>query len=161
MRYCKEFIPFQNGKIREVGTPRLMTINMCKSWEAYGIHALEAIYPIAGPGFISVRNTGGDQDHNIVHLKHRDGFDVIIGSIYDMIFDPTITITGTQGVIQLKTTDSYFSFRLQLVKFIEYLRAGIPPVPFSETDELMQLVIGGIISKEQNGREVFLNELVK
>ena len=161
MRYCKEFIPFQNGKIREVGTPRLMTINMCKSWEAYGIHALEAIYPIAGPGFISVRNTGGDQDHNIVHLKHRDGFDVIIGSIYDMIFDPTITITGTQGVIQLKTTDSYFSFRLQLVKFIEYLRTGIPPVPFSETDELMQLVIGGIISKEQNGREVFLNELVK
>jgi hypothetical protein len=159
MRYCKEFIPFQNGRIREVGIPRLMTINMCKSWEAYGIHALEAIYPIAGPGFVSVRNIGDDQNHNIVHLKHRNGFDVIIGSIYDMIFDPTITISGTQGVLQIKTTDSYSGFKTQLEKFVEYLRTGIPAVPFSETDELMLLVIGGILSKQRNGEEIFLKDI--
>ncbi|MBO5822975.1 MAG: Gfo/Idh/MocA family oxidoreductase [Lentisphaeria bacterium] len=158
MRYCKEFIPFHNGRIREVGIPRLMTINMCKSWEAYGIHALEAIYPIAGAGFVSIRNIGDDKNHNIVHLKHRNGFDVVIGSIYDMIFDPTITISGTQGVIQIRTTDSYSGFRTQLTNFIDYLRTGISPVPFSETDELMQLVIGGIVSKKENGREVFLKE---
>ena len=159
MRYCKEFIPFQNGRIREVGIPRLMTINMCKSWEAYGIHALEAIYPIAGPGFTSIRNIGDDCKHNIVHLKHRNGFDVIIGSIYDMIFDPTITISGTQGVLQIRTTDSYSGFKTQLENFINYLRTGVQSVPFSETDELMQLVIGGIVSKKENGREVFMREL--
>ena len=159
MRYCKEFMPFHNGRIREVGFPRLMTINMCKSWEAYGIHALEAIYPIAGPGFTSIRNIGDDSKHNIVHLKHRNGFDVVIGMIYDMIFDPTITISGTQGVLQIRTLDSYSGFKTQLESFVEYLRTGIDPVPFSETDELIQLVIGGIISKQQNGREIYLKDL--
>ena len=159
MRYCKEFLPFHNGKIREVGVPRLMTINMCKSWEAYGIHALEAIYPIAGPGFVSIRNIGNDPQHNIVHLKHEKGFDVVIGMIYDMIFDPTITISGTQGVLQIRTMDSYSGFKTQLENFITYLRTGVVPVPFSETDELMQLVIGGIISKQQNNAEIYIKDL--
>lgn len=157
MRYCKEFIPFQNGHIREVGTLRLITINMAKYWETYGIHALEAIYPIAGPGFVSVRNTGDDK-RNIVHLKHRNDFDVVIGCISDLIFDPTITIGGTQGVLQIRTADSYSGFQTQLVKFVEYLRTGERPFPFAETDELMQLVIAGIESKKRGGAEVFLSE---
>jgi len=143
MRYCKEFIPFQNGHVREVGILRLIMINMAKYWETYGIHALEAIYPIAGPGFVSVRNTGDDK-RNIVHLKHRNGFDAVICCISDLIFDPTITVGGTQGVLQIRTADSYSGFRTQLVKFVEYLRTGERPFPFAETDELMQLVIAGI-----------------
>lgn len=157
MRYCKEFIPFQHGHIREVGTLRLITINMAKYWETYGIHALEAIYPIAGPGFISVRNTGSDK-RNIVHLKHQNDFDVIIGCVSDLIFDPTVTIGGSQGVLQIRTADSYSGFRMQLLKFIEYLRTDERPFPFAETDELMQLVIAGIESRKRGGAEVFLSE---
>ena len=157
MRYCKEFIPFHNGHVREVGTLRLLSINMSKDWETYGIHALEAIYPIAGPGFVSVRNTGDDK-RNIVHLKHQKGFDVLISCISDLFFDPTITITGSQGVLHISSTDSYSGFRTQLVSFIEYLRTGERPFPFAETDELMQLVIAGIESKKRGGAEVFLTE---
>lgn len=157
MRYCKEFVPFQNGHVREVGILRLLSINMSKYWETYGIHALEAIYPIAGPGFVSVRNTGDDK-RNIVHLKHQNDFDVIISCISDLFFDPTITIAGSQGMLQIRTSDSYSGFRTQLVSFINYLRTGVRPFPFAETDELMQLVIAGIESKKRGGTEVFLSE---
>jgi len=50
---------------------------MAKTWEAYGIHALESVYPITGPCYVSVQNIG-DEKSNVVHLRHRDGIDVII-----------------------------------------------------------------------------------
>ena len=157
LRYCKEYLPFQNGHIREVGELRLITMNMAKYWETYGIHALEAVYPIAGPGFLSVCNTG-DAKHNIVHLKHKNSFDVVIACIADMIYDPTLTIAGTKDVLRIQSKDSYTSFRTQLVKFVEYLRTGERPCPFAETEELMQLVIAGIESRKRGGAEVFLEE---
>ncbi len=37
---------------------------------------------------------------------------------------------------------------------INYLRTGVRPFPFEETVELMRLVIAGIRSREEGGREV-------
>ena len=51
------------------------------------------------------------------------------------------------------------SLKAQLATFIDYLRTGKRPFPFEETIELMQLVIGGTISREQGAREVYLDEL--
>ena len=154
MRYCKELMPYWNGNFHEVGTPRLITYSMPKKWETYGIHALEAVFALTGPGFVSIRNTGSIR-RNIIHLKHRDGYDVIISNIYDCAAGP-LTIQGTAGSVQINIKDSYFAFRTQLVKFVEYLRTGKEPVPFSHTEELMKLVIGGIESRDKNGEEVMI-----
>lgn len=43
--------------------------------------------------------------------------------------------------------------------FINYLRTGIKPFSFKETVELMKLVIAGIKSREEAGREVCLYEI--
>jgi hypothetical protein len=56
--------------------------------------------------------------------------------------------------VQTAFKDSFFSFKAQLAAFIEYLRTGVRPFPFEETVELMKLVIGGIRSREEGGREV-------
>ena len=37
-----------------------------------------------------------------------------------------------------------------------YLKTGERPFPYRETLELMKLVIGGIESREQNGREILI-----
>ena len=57
------------------------------------------------------------------------------------------------------SSDTFFAFKTQLEAFIGYLRTGSHPFPFSETVELMQLVIAGILSREQGGREVALSEI--
>ena len=155
MRYTKEFLPYRLST-HELGALRFVSITTPKSWERYGIHALEGIYPILGPGFLSVRNTG-TAERNIVHLKHRCGADVVVVASADMYGSfGCLQLCGTAGHAQVTSGDSFFSFKAQLVAFIEYLRTGVPPFPFAETVELMKLVIAGIRSREAGGREVMI-----
>ena len=155
MRYCKELAPYHRGATRELGDLRLIQYGMPKKWETYGIHSLEAIYPIAGPGFVSIRNTGSER-RNILHLKHERGFDVVLTGIYDHAGPIPLVVSGNSQSVILTTHDSYTSFRNQLVAFIHFLRTGERPFPWSETVELMKLVIGGIESREQGGKEIMI-----
>jgi predicted dehydrogenase len=158
MRYAKEYVPYHRAT-HALGSLRHIGVTMAKSWEAYGIHALESVYPIVGPGFVSVQNLGSDTN-NIVHLVHRDGVDVLIQTTRDMYGGfGMVTLAGTAGGLQLRFSDTYHAFRTQLVGFVDYLRTGTPPVPWAETRELMLLVIAGIRSREAGGRKIFLSEL--
>ena len=155
MRYSKEIAPYFHGNYREIGELRFINIGMAKKWETYGIHALEALCAVTGCGYISIRNISTDQ-RNLVHLKHKAGFDAIIANSYDLAYDPTIRLHGTLGTADIQIKDTYASFRNQLAAFVNYLRTEQSPIPFAETEELMKLVIGGIESREQGGKEIFL-----
>jgi predicted dehydrogenase len=158
MRYTKEFLPYRLST-HELGELRFACITTPKSWETYGIHALEGIYPILGPGFISARNTG-TAERNIVHLKHRCGADVVVVATADLYGGfGCLQLCGTAGKAQVAPGDTFYSFKAQLEAFIGYLRSGVRPFPFSETIELMQLVIAGTRSREEGGREVPLDEI--
>lgn len=155
MRYCKEIVPYHRGATRELGDLRLIYFGMPKKLETYGIHSLEAVYPVAGPGFYSIRNTGS-KGRSILHLKHRSGFDILLSSIYDQAGPIPLVVTGTAATAVVYTKDSYNSFRDQLVSFIRFLRTGKRPYPWQETTELMKLLIGAIESREQNGKEILI-----
>ncbi len=158
MRYCKEYLPYRTST-RELGDLRFVSITTPKSWETYGIHALEGMYPILGPGFVSARNTG-TPDRNLVHLKHRNGADVVVVANTDMYGGfGLLQLVGTAGHVELATGDTFYAFKSQLEAFISYLRTGQRPFPFSETVELMQLLIAALRSREQGGREVLLTEI--
>jgi predicted dehydrogenase len=158
MRYCKEYLPYRLST-RELGDLRFVSIMTPKSWETYGIHALEGMYPILGPGFLSARNTG-TASRNVVHVKHRSGADVIVVANADMYGGfGCLQLIGTAGHATVASSDTFFSFKAQLEAFVSYLRTGQRPFPFAETAELMRLVIAGIRSRDQQGREVMLNEI--
>jgi len=70
-----------------------------------------------------------------------------------------LQLCGTVGSVQTKSADSFYSFKKQLESFVKYLRTGVRPFPFSETEELMKMVIAGIRSREEKGREVLLSEI--
>ena len=157
MRYCKEYEPYHQST-HELGELRYINVTMAKSWEKYGIHALETIYPIIGPGFESIQNIG-DKDRNIVHLKHSKGIDINIANINDMLGGfGLISLIGTKSGIQIKSTDTYYAFKKQLQSYVNYLQTGIKPVPWNETYELMQLVSAGIESREKDGIKITLNK---
>lgn len=157
MRYAKEFAPYHK-QTHEFGALRHINMTMAKKWETYGIHALETILPITGPGFLTVRNTG-TAERNIVHLTHRDGIDVTISVIADQIGGSGfLTLAGTKGGVQLRSQDTYHAFKSQLEGVVAWLRTGSPPVPWAETQELMQLVIAGKESRENGGIEIHIAE---
>jgi hypothetical protein len=158
MRYCKEYMPYQVST-RNLGRLRYVSITMSKSWERYGIHALEGVYPILGRGFLSARNTG-TVDRNVVHFKHRSGADVVVVATDDMVGSfGVLTLCGTASYAQTAFSDISYAFKAQLASFIGYLREGIRPFPFTETIELMKMVIAGTRSREEGGREVMLAEI--
>lgn len=159
MRYCKEFAPYRIST-HDLGQLRFVSTVVHKTWEHYGIHALEGIYPILGPGFVSVRNTGSPE-RNIVHLKHARGADAIVVATKDLLGAwGAIQLCGTAGWATARISDSFHAFKSQLQAFIDYLRTGVRPFPFAETVELMKIVIAGMRSREEKGREVLLEEIL-
>ena len=158
MAYAKEFAPYR-ASTHDLGLVRYASVTTAKSWERYGIHALSAVYPIFGPGFISARNTG-TSDRNVVHFKHTCGADVIVAAI-DNLYGGfgQLQLCGTAGSVHAAFRDTYYAFKAQLADFVRYLRTGVAPFPFSETEELMTMLIAGIRSRAEDGREVFLAEI--
>lgn len=156
MRYCKEFEPYYKSHY-ELGELRYICSTMAKKYETYGIHALEAMFPLLGEGFVSVRNTG-TFEKTVVHIKHKNGCDVNIIQGLDMV-GMGMLVLGNKSAVHLTCGDSYYAFKKQLDLFAHWLRTGVEPYPFSETVELMKLVIAGLRSREEGGREVLLSEI--
>lgn len=158
MLYCKEFQPYRESTA-ELGEIRFASVTTAKTWERYGIHALSAIYPILGPGFLTARNTG-TLNRNVVHFTHACGADVVVVATTDMYGGfGALQLCGTVGTVQLMANDTFLSFKAQLEAFVRYVRTGVRPFPFSQTEELMKMIIAGIISREQDGREVELTDI--
>ena len=156
MRYCKEFEPYYKNRY-ELGELMYVCSTMAKKYETYGIHALEAMYPLLGPGFVSVRNTG-TYERTVVHIKHESRCNVNVIQGIGMV-PHGMMLLGSAGAITLTAGDSYYAFKKQLDLFVHWLRTGEEPFPFAESVELMKLVIGGLRSREEGGREVFLSEM--
>lgn len=158
-RYLKEFLPYHEST-RNLGALGFVSITMSKKWQTYAIHALEAVFPILGPGFISCRCTG-TESKSIAHYTHRSGADVVILLRDDLTGSAgLLTIAGTRGGDQIKAMDVFYSFKKQLEAFIDYLRTGERPFPYSETEELMRMVVAGIQSREMGGAEVALADML-
>lgn len=156
MRYCKEYMPYRMST-NNLGKVRYATITTPKTWERYGIHALEGVYPILGPGFETARNTG-TRERNVVHFTHRCGADVVVVASKDMTGAfGVLSLCGTADSAQVRMKDTFYAFKTQLEAFVEYLRTGERPFPYEETDELMRMVIAGIHSREHGGRKVPLD----
>src|SRR5512136_14231 len=158
MRYAPETkqILRQKGQLGEL---RWITTCTSKTWERYAIHALEAIWPVVGPGFLAVRaesRSGSD----IAYLAHRSGVQVNLAVIYDAVGSyGALHVFGTKGNLAVSCWDTYAAFRNQLCAFVEMLRTGERPYPLSETIELMAVIIAGLRSREREGQVVKLEEV--
>jgi hypothetical protein len=156
MRYAPEM----QADFSPLGELRWITSFTCKTWERYGIHAIEAVEPLLGPGFLTVQahsDAGGD----VMHLTHRTGVKVTIGALHDAYGSfGAVHLYGTKGDQALKLTDTYPAFRNQLVAFIDMLRTGVRPLPFEETVELMAVLIAGVRSREQGGAVILVPDIL-
>ncbi len=159
MRYAPEMRLSDEQRV-QLGDLRWITSFTCKTWERYGIHALEAIEPLLGSGFLTVQahsDAGGD----LMHLRHRSGVRVTIGAIHDAYGSfGAVHLYGTKGQLPLRLTDTYNAFRSQLVAFIDMLQTGTRPLPFEETVELMAVIIAGRRSREQNGALIHIADIL-
>ncbi len=159
MRYAPE-MRLSEAQRGALGDLRWITSFTCKTWERYGIHALEAVEPLLGPGFVSAQ-TQALAGSDLVHLVHRSGVQVTLAAIHDAYGSfGAVHLYGTGGQLPLRLTDTYAAFRGQLLAWVDLLRAGQPPLPFAETVELMAALIAGRLSRERGGARVELSEVL-
>ncbi len=158
MAYAKEFLPWREAT-HDLGELRYATTTTMKSWERYGIHALSAIYPITGPGFLEARHSG-EPGRTIAYFRHERGVEVVVAAIDDMYGGfGKLLLCGTRGSAFAAFSDTYFAFRSQLLAFAQFLRTGVCPVPFAETEELMRMLIATLVSRERGGAPVRLADI--
>jgi predicted dehydrogenase len=159
MRYAPE-MRLNAEQRTQLGDLRWITSFTCKTWERYGIHALEAVEPLLGTGFVTVQahsDAGGD----VMHVTHRSGVRVTIGALHDAYGSfGAVHLYGTKEQLPLRLTDTYNAFRGQLVAFIDMLKTGTRPLPFDETVELMAVIIAGRRSREQNGAIIHIADIL-
>jgi predicted dehydrogenase len=161
MRYCSEYAECR-ARLNELGSLRLIILAMAKSWERYGIHALEGAYGFLEPGAWKWVVNTGSRFANMVHIHHTCGTDVFIPTVEDMFGGfGRLSLYGSTGSLTAHTTEAtrFIAFKRQLVDFVEYLRTGHCPVPFEQTVEIMKMVIAGIRSRDEGGRKILLSEI--
>lgn len=166
LRYAPEIERHHAGRSDPaLGDLRWISGVSCKTWERYGIHLLEPIARILGPGFLSVRletsSPHASAPVEVAHLTHRSGVQVTLPVISDggATFG-TLHLCGTAGQTTIRFTDTYAAFRGQLLSFVDYVRTGTAPYPFAETIELMSVLIAGIRSRSEGSRCVPIAEIV-
>ncbi len=159
MRYSPE-MQLSAEQRAHIGDLRWITSFTCKTWERYGIHALEAVEPLLGPGFLTVQTQGGPGG-DVVQITHKSGVRLTLGALHDAYGSfGAVHFHGTKGDLPLKMADTYRAFRGQLVAFIDFLHTGQRPLPFDETVELMAVIIAGIRSREQNGAVIPIADIL-
>lgn len=159
LRYAVEYTSLRE-RLTALGELRWGSAIMAKTWERYGIHMLEPLFGLVGPGFASVRLEHRDRVE-LAHLFHRSGAQLTITLIHDGgPGSGTIHLCGTKADALVGFKDTYSAFRAQLVSFIEFLRSGISPYPFTETIELMAVLIAGLRSRAEASRRVEVAEIL-
>jgi predicted dehydrogenase len=123
----------------------------------YGIHGVEPLFTIMGPGCVSVTRV------------HTEGTDVAVGVWSDGRIGTFrgirqgrrgygSTVFGTKGIVPGGTFDGYEPLIVEIIKFF---KTGKPPVSEAETLEIFAFMEAADESKRQGGRPVRLESVLK
>jgi hypothetical protein len=123
----------------------------------YGIHGVEALYAVMGPGCVSVSRTAS-AEADVTTGKWKDGR---VGVYYGPLKGekpPMLRVWGSEGVTDSTGAGGYQG----LVRAIaEFFHTRKPPVDPGETVELFEFMTAAQLSKERGGADVALEELRK
>jgi predicted dehydrogenase len=122
----------------------------------YGIHGVEALYAVMGPGCVSLsRKTEGDVD--LTTCTWKDGR---VGAYRGLPKadpkQPLIRIVGEKGNLETAGAVGYEPMDLAIA---EFFHTGRSPVDVAETIEVIEFMTAAQLSKERGGAEVKLAEL--
>ena len=157
------------GKVLKVqASSRLMMQPYHPDLYYYGIHGVEALYAVMGPGCVSLsRRIDGASD--VTTGKWRDGRIGIYNGILDSEAEmpPLIRIWGETGTTDFSGAGGHggtdrgwnAAYYGLLRAMAEFFHTGRPPVDAAETIELFEFMTAAQLSKERNGAEVPLAEL--
>jgi hypothetical protein len=123
----------------------------------YGIHGVEALYTVLGPGCVSVaRRQQGNLD--ITTGQWKDGRIGVYRGVTKGDYKPIIKVWGAEGEVE---TPKGFDYNGLVRVMAEFFHTGKQPIDPQETLEIIEFMTAAQLSKERGGAEVKLEELRK
>ena len=148
--------------------PKLGNVMGCTAWSPchleshhpdlywYGIHGVETLYTVMGPGCVSVSRTSAD-DAEVVVGVWKDGRVGTFRGIKVAKEDYGAIIFGSKSVIANLGFEGYEPLDEQIAKFFVTRQ---PPVAHAETIEIMAFMEAADESKRQGGAPVKLETVM-
>ncbi len=128
--------------------------NTIKTLERYGIHALEPMFVLLGPGFQEV-TWSGIGNSCVVTASHSSGAMATFAVLPEATAaSGVLQGYGEQGHKVARTKSPYLAFRGQLLAAVEWFKTGKDPYPFDHTIELMAILIAARESRAKGGKAV-------
>jgi|SRR5579872_3295084 len=124
----------------------------------YGVHGVEALFTVMGPGCESVRRSF-DKDTDLVVGRWKDGRTATYRGIRKGKADYGVTIFGEKAVRSSLSVQSKNDYRNLVVEIVKFFKTGTPPVSVEEMLEVLAFMEAADVSKAKGGAEVRLDEL--
>lgn len=123
----------------------------------YGIHGVEILFTLMGPGCESVTRIH-DAGTDVVVGKWKDGRLGTFRGIRTGKTNYGATVFGLDGI---RTNDPPGStaYKFLVQEIVKFFQTGVPPVSSAETLEIFAFMQGADVSKSRNGQAVRLSEL--
>jgi predicted dehydrogenase len=138
----------------------------------HGIHGIETLYTIMGPGCVSVTRASTDVA-DVVTGVWKDGRVGTYRGIRKGALKYSATVFGTKGVstagayghgVPVKgvvpTNDKYMAYEATAIEIAKFFKTKTPPVSAEETIELFAFMEAAEESKRQNGAVVKLETIL-
>jgi hypothetical protein len=122
----------------------------------YGIHGVESIYTLMGPGCESVSRTEG-KPTTVVVGKWRDGKLATYTGLKDN-HDYSFTVYHEKGIA---SAQGFSGYEPHVLRMCEFFVSGKPPVTAEETIEIYAFMQAADESLKNDGRPVVLKDVIK
>ena len=124
----------------------------------YGVHAIEMLYQLMGPGCESVTmQNSGNQD--VLVGRWKDGRLGVMRGFSSGLYAFTITVYGDKGV--LHSEDKPEGYGPLLVEITKFFKTGVPPVDPRESLEVLAFMEAADASLVRGGLAVPISEIMK
>jgi predicted dehydrogenase len=121
----------------------------------YGIHGVEMLFTVMGPGCVSVQRTISEEQEVCTGIWD-DGRIGTFRGIKSGKQDYGGIAYGKSGILHLGPYNGYDPL---LIKIIEFFKSGIPPVDERETLAIMAFMEAADVSKNAKGARVTLAQI--
>jgi predicted dehydrogenase len=149
--------------------PKVGKVRGCVAWSPcslephhpdlfwYGVHGVEALYTIMGPGCTSVTRTH-TEDMDVVTGTWKDGRVGIFQGLRGGKTGYGALVFGTKGIVQ---AGRYGGYQPLVEEICTFFKTGKPPVSAEETLELFAFMEAADESKRQGGAPVKLADVME
>ena len=129
-------------------------------WEKYGIHMVDALFSLTQANPVSVSAHCRKKICTyVILMDDKSIFNIsTIGEIRPIF---SIQIIGKNSKFDVEIKDNFVAFKRTLIGFCAMIDGEIGNEHATDTIKSIKTLIAGKMSREQSGREIFLNTLTK